>query len=142
MNSGNMWPQRLELEQMIFSSGAEVMAVNGELFAETPSVRLHVLISVYNAFFAEENRLFLAEDIEEAQEAQAVLDAEYAAEEKRLGGPLPPAFYFWRVDEEQKLKEEWNLCQRKKSNNVAVPAEFAAQAAGLPAVISAVENRP
>lgn len=57
---------KIDLENLIFARAAflhaEVDGVRGELVSVSPDICLQVMISVYNAFFADENRAFLGED--------------------------------------------------------------------------------
>lgn len=61
--------QKLDLENRIFARAARVRAevdgVGGELISPSPDACLQVMLSVYNAFFADENRAFLGARAEE-----------------------------------------------------------------------------
>lgn len=58
--------RKIDLENRIFARagllGAAVDGARGELASESCDAYLQVMMSVYNAFFAEENRAFLGEE--------------------------------------------------------------------------------
>ena len=60
---------KIDLENGIFFRAARLNArINarwGELFCAAPDARLQVMLCVYNAFFAEENRLLFGDDAAE-----------------------------------------------------------------------------
>lgn len=64
--------QKLDLENRIFARAARVRAevdgAGGELISPSPDACLQVMLSVYNAFFADENRAFLGPGPKEENE--------------------------------------------------------------------------
>ena len=83
---------RIDLENLIFARAAQVHAsvdgVRGEWVSPSGDIVLQVLISVYNAFFAEENKRFLAES---QDRAETVFWLNFAAE-YRAPAPLVRAY--------------------------------------------------
>lgn len=64
--------RKIDLENRIFARagllGAAVDGAGGELMSPSPDACLQVMLSVYNAFFADENRAFLGPGPEEENE--------------------------------------------------------------------------
>jgi len=78
---------KTDLENIIFYRAslekALLLAREGILFSVKGGRLLQCLISVYNAFFAQENSVFLADEIERLRQEQYCLWREYKAEKQK-----------------------------------------------------------
>lgn len=118
------YAKKLDLERLIYSFGVPIEAQKGELYSDAVIPHLQVALSVYNAFFAAENRAFLAEDIRQEKADLEIWRRYYDAEEKRLGAPLSPAFALYTRAKEDEIKKEF-ICREKKANKNAKRVSFA-----------------